>query len=97
VTECYAMSIGGRSQSARTYLEKHLDEFATCLLLFQKLSKLLFLSHTRSAHSTRTSCSARHDTSGRRFDGQGWGLLQFRHMDTLCRTRPSRMSVLANR
>ena len=24
---CKAMSIGGRSQSARTYLEKHLDEF----------------------------------------------------------------------
>ena len=27
---CKAMAIGARSQSARTYLEKHLDEFATC-------------------------------------------------------------------
>jgi 20S proteasome subunit alpha 6 len=26
---CKAMAIGARSQSARTYLEKHLDEFAT--------------------------------------------------------------------
>ena len=25
--ECKAMAIGARSQSARTYLEKHLDEF----------------------------------------------------------------------
>ena len=31
VTECLAMSIGGRSQSARTYLEKHLAKFASCL------------------------------------------------------------------
>jgi len=29
VTECYAMAIGGRSQSARTYLEKHLKDFPT--------------------------------------------------------------------
>jgi len=28
--ECKAMAIGNRSQSARTYLEKHLDEFADC-------------------------------------------------------------------
>ena len=27
---CKAMAIGARSQSARTYLEKHLDEFADC-------------------------------------------------------------------
>jgi len=27
---CKAMAIGSRSQSARTYLEKHLDEFAEC-------------------------------------------------------------------
>lgn len=30
--ECKAMSIGARSQSARTYLEKHLNEFPTCTL-----------------------------------------------------------------
>lgn len=30
VTECTAMAIGGRSQSARTYLEKHLGELADC-------------------------------------------------------------------
>ncbi|KAK5639958.1 hypothetical protein RI129_010769 [Pyrocoelia pectoralis] len=28
--DCKAMAIGARSQSARTYLEKHLDEFANC-------------------------------------------------------------------
>ena len=28
--ECKAMAIGNRSQSARTYLEKHLNEFPDC-------------------------------------------------------------------
>ena len=28
--DCKAMSIGARSQSARTYLEKHLESFASC-------------------------------------------------------------------
>jgi len=30
--DCKAMAIGARSQSARTYLEKHLDSFPTCTL-----------------------------------------------------------------
>lgn len=30
--DCKAMAIGARSQSARTYLEKHLDEFKNCEL-----------------------------------------------------------------
>lgn len=30
--ECKAMAIGARSQSARTYLEKHLNSFKTCSL-----------------------------------------------------------------
>ncbi|XP_022667112.1 proteasome subunit alpha type-1-like [Varroa jacobsoni] len=30
--DCKAMAIGARSQSARTYLEKHLDQFKTCSL-----------------------------------------------------------------
>lgn len=30
--EYYAMSIGARSQSAKTYLEKHFEEFADCTL-----------------------------------------------------------------
>ncbi|CAN7938244.1 unnamed protein product, partial [Ixodes hexagonus] len=30
--DCKAMAIGARSQSARTYLEKHLDEFRNCEL-----------------------------------------------------------------
>lgn len=30
--DCKAMAIGSRSQSARTYLEKYLDEFKTCPL-----------------------------------------------------------------
>lgn len=30
--EYYAMSIGARSQSAKTYLERHFEEFATCSL-----------------------------------------------------------------
>lgn len=28
--DCRAMAVGARSQSARTYLERHLDEFADC-------------------------------------------------------------------
>lgn len=32
VVETYASSIGARSQSARTYLEKNMDEFYTGLL-----------------------------------------------------------------
>lgn len=28
--DCKAMAVGARSQSARTYLEKHLDEFKDC-------------------------------------------------------------------
>lgn len=28
--DCKAMAIGSRSQSARTYLEKHLNEFLSC-------------------------------------------------------------------
>lgn len=28
--DCKAMAIGARSQSARTYLEKHLNEFLEC-------------------------------------------------------------------
>jgi 20S proteasome subunit alpha 6 len=30
--DCKAMAIGARSQSARTYLERHLDEFPNCTL-----------------------------------------------------------------
>ena len=30
--ECKSMAIGARSQSARTYLEKYLNEFPTCNL-----------------------------------------------------------------
>lgn len=30
--DCRAMAIGARSQSARTYLEKHIDEFISCPL-----------------------------------------------------------------
>lgn len=28
--EYYAMAIGARSQSAKTYLERHFEEFAEC-------------------------------------------------------------------
>lgn len=28
--DCKAMAVGSRSQSARTYLERHLDEFPNC-------------------------------------------------------------------
>lgn len=31
--EYYAMSIGARSQSAKTYLEKHYESFADCAFL----------------------------------------------------------------
>lgn len=31
--EYYAMSIGARSQSAKTYLEKHYESFADCMWL----------------------------------------------------------------
>ncbi|KZT41143.1 20S proteasome subunit [Sistotremastrum suecicum HHB10207 ss-3] len=39
--EYYAMSIGARSQSAKTYLEKHFAEFADCMLLFRLLATIL--------------------------------------------------------
>ena len=32
--EYYAMSIGARSQSAKTYLEKHFESFAECKMKF---------------------------------------------------------------
>jgi 20S proteasome subunit alpha 6 len=32
--EYYAMSIGARSQSAKTYLEKHYESFADCAIFF---------------------------------------------------------------
>ena len=51
--DCKAMAIGARSQSARTYLEKHLDVFQDCmyiqlkqtidLLLILTLSMLVYL------------------------------------------------------
>ena len=37
--DCKAMAIGARSQSARTYLEKHLDEFLDSKYLLQCFSK----------------------------------------------------------
>lgn len=39
--EYYAMSIGARSQSAKTYLEKHFEEFENCALT----SSLTFSVH----------------------------------------------------
>lgn len=45
--DCKAMSIGARSQSARTYLERCMDKFADCkfpfLALFTRIEKKLFL------------------------------------------------------
>jgi 20S proteasome subunit alpha 6 len=32
--EYFAMSIGARSQSAKTYLEKHYESFADCMCIF---------------------------------------------------------------
>lgn len=32
--DCKAMAIGARSQSARTYVEKHLDKFLECKYAF---------------------------------------------------------------
>jgi 20S proteasome subunit alpha 6 len=42
--EYYAMSIGARSQSAKTYLEKHYESFADCTFLqaFTAESQLIF-------------------------------------------------------
>ena len=31
--DCKAMAIGARSQSARTYVEKHLDKFLDCMYI----------------------------------------------------------------
>ncbi|KFD54851.1 hypothetical protein M514_04285 [Trichuris suis] len=44
VYECQAMSIGSRSQSARTYLDKHVDEFATCSVQHEVTSFFSILS-----------------------------------------------------
>lgn len=40
--DCKAMSIGARSQSARTYLERCMDKFSDCKLTFVLLA---FLAH----------------------------------------------------
>lgn len=32
--DCKAMAIGARSQSARTYVEKHLDKFLECMYMY---------------------------------------------------------------
>ena len=43
--EYYAMSIGARSQSAKTYLEKHYESFADCMCPFSVQSQLV-VNHT---------------------------------------------------
>ena len=45
--EYYAMSIGARSQSAKTYLEKHLTEFKECMM------SLVWSYHLTEVPSTR--------------------------------------------
>lgn len=45
VVETLASSIGARSQSARTFLERHLDEFANGIL---SSNRSFFMEHTHS-------------------------------------------------
>ena len=47
--EYYAMSIGARSQSAKTYLEKHYESFADCTLI---PSPILFILSTDASFGT---------------------------------------------
>ena len=44
--DCKAMAIGARSQSARTYLEKYLDQFPECEATLQRM----FHAHHLSAN-----------------------------------------------
>jgi len=53
--ECKAMSIGARSQSARTYLEKHLDKFMACSLDELVAHALRALRDTLPAESDLTN------------------------------------------
>ena len=53
--ECKAMAIGARSQSARTYLEKHLDTFTTCGMEELVAHALRSLRETLPAESDLTN------------------------------------------
>jgi 20S proteasome subunit alpha 6 len=55
VVECSAMAIGARSQSARTYLERHLDEFADADLNALIRHALLALRETLPAEENLDS------------------------------------------
>jgi 20S proteasome subunit alpha 6 len=51
--EYYAMSIGARSQSAKTYLERQYENFADCTYLSPIRSTLKKLSNIRSKHHSK--------------------------------------------
>jgi 20S proteasome alpha/beta subunit len=49
--EYFAVSIGARSQSAKTYLEKHFESFADCMYCLFSLSfrdRISVLTHART-------------------------------------------------
>ncbi|XP_012889577.1 PREDICTED: proteasome subunit alpha type-1 [Dipodomys ordii] len=43
--DCRAMSIGARSQSARTYLERHMSEFIECNSILTHCSMFIFVTY----------------------------------------------------
>lgn len=71
--EYYAISIGARSQSAKTYLEKHYEKFMDCAFSLS-LSGLVLtqdsIRQPRGAYSTRPPRAARDASTGQGADHQ---------------------------
>ena len=73
--EYYAMSIGARSQSAKTYLEKHFESFMDCTsklshVMIRQLHQRLLVSNTWRTHPARSTCTSWNIATGQRPDNQ---------------------------
>lgn len=66
--EYFAMSIGARSQSAKTYLEKHYESFTDCMFSFDVLAQKYRLTwrrrFARRINHARLACASRNITAG---------------------------------
>ena len=74
--EYYAISIGARSQSAKTYLEKHYESFMDCMSFLSNFSTHEILNSNTSdrqsggSHPPRPACVAGDSPAGQRTDHQ---------------------------
>lgn len=69
--EYFAVSIGARSQSAKTYLEKHFESFADCTVSSSRSVIVLMLAYqatlyrqSRRPYPTRLACAPRDVAAG---------------------------------